>query len=162
MMVFRIQFLLIVLLTAAPSDAQRIEYARLTRDVIEERLHRFGPRNPDRENNLCKMFEEAGCNDRLLVEQKVKGSRLPNVVCTLEGKTDSVIIVGAHYDTVPNSKGVVDNWSGAALLPSLFQSLRLNPMEHTFVFVGFTDEETGLVGSDFYAKKLTREEIQTS
>jgi len=52
----------------------------------------------------------------------------------------------------------VDNWSGTALLPSLFQSLQ-GPRKHTFLFVGFTDEEHGLVGSKFYAKQMTAQQI---
>jgi Zn-dependent M28 family amino/carboxypeptidase len=53
---------------------------------------------------------------------------------------------------------VVDNWSGASLLPSLYYSLSAVPRRHTFVFVGFTAEEKGLVGSNFYAGKLSPEQ----
>ncbi len=49
----------------------------------------------------------------------------------------------------------MDNWSGAALLPSLFEALRAKPRKHTFVFVAFTGEETGLNGSEFYVKQMT-------
>lgn len=55
-------------------------------------------------------------------------------------------------------KGVVDNWTGASLLPSLYESLRSRPRRHTFVFVGFTDEEKGLRGSAFFAKQLASEQ----
>ena len=95
-----------------------------------------------------------------LTEQKVKGSRLPNVICTSLGETDSIIIVGAHFDAVPRSYGAVDNWSGASLLPTLFESVSKEPRKHTLVFIGFTDEETGLKGSKFYAKQLADEERQ--
>jgi len=49
---------------------------------------------------------------------------------------------------------VVDNWSGCSLLPSLFESLKGNGRRHTFVFIGFTNEEEGLVGSKFYVHEL--------
>ncbi|MGH9580104.1 MAG: M28 family metallopeptidase, partial [Terriglobales bacterium] len=91
------------------------------------------------------------------MESKVKGSHLPNVVCTLPGASDSLILVGAHYDLAEMGKGVVDNWSGASLLPTLFESLHQQERKHTFVFIGFTDEEKGLVGSKFYASNLTAE-----
>ncbi len=45
------------------------------------------------------------------------------------------------------------------MLPSLYQSLNNEPRKHTFRFVGFTDEEKGLVGSAFYAKNLKKDEI---
>jgi Zn-dependent M28 family amino/carboxypeptidase len=55
---------------------------------------------------------------------------------------------------------VVDNWSGASLLPSLFESLKATPHRHNFVFVGFTDEELGLVGSKFYVHQLNKEDLK--
>jgi Zn-dependent M28 family amino/carboxypeptidase len=44
------------------------------------------------------------------------------------------------------------------MLPTLYQSLASHPRSHTFLFIGFSGEEQGLVGSDFYAKHLTPEE----
>jgi Zn-dependent M28 family amino/carboxypeptidase len=75
----------------------------------------------------------------------------------LTGSTGSEIIVGAHFDFVDRGKGVVDNWSGCSLLPSLFQSLKETAHHHTFVFIGFTNEEEGLVGSRFYVRQLSKE-----
>src|SRR5207248_3251465 len=93
------------------------------------RLARYGGDNQQREATLKQMFTEAGCDEQHLSEQLVKGSKLPNVVCTLPGSADRVIIVGAHFDRVPRGDGVVDNWSGASLLPSLYQAVRSE--EHT-------------------------------
>ena len=103
------------------------------------------------------MFEEAGCTGDNLTEQRVKHAQAPNVICTLPGNTGSQIIVGAHFDFVDRGKGVVDNWSGCSLLPSLFQSLKETPRRHTFIFIGFTNEEEGLVGSSFYVHQLSKE-----
>jgi Zn-dependent M28 family amino/carboxypeptidase len=88
----------------------------------------------------------------------MKGSRSPNVICTLPGESGAVILTGAHFDFSGRGKGVVDNWSGAALLPSLYQSLADRPRRHTFVFVGYTGEEAGLLGSQSYVKQLTPEQ----
>jgi len=71
---------------------------------------------------------------------------------------DSTIIAGAHFDFVSEGKGVVDNWSGASMLPSLFESLRNTPRRHTFLFIGFTDEEKGMVSSKSYLKQLSKED----
>ncbi|MBI3404882.1 MAG: M28 family peptidase [Acidobacteria bacterium] len=136
----------------------KIQFTALPRTTLEERLARFEGNNAAREQNLKKMFSEAGCADDLLTEQRVSGTKIPNVVCTLPGASDSVILIGAHFDYVEAGKGVADNWSGAALLPSLLQSLSGLPRKHTLVFVGFTAEEKGLVGSDFYASHLTKEQ----
>ena len=53
---------------------------------------------------------------------------------------------------------MVDNWSGASLLPSLLYSLSAKPRQHTFVFIGFTAEEQGMVGSEFYTAQLTKQQ----
>ncbi len=145
--------LLACLWLAGPLLAQD-EPAPVPREVLQARLHRFANSNAERRNNLQALFEEAGCGDDRLSDQPVKRSLLPNVICTLPGATDSVILVGAHFDFRGAGQGAADNWSGAALLPSLFQGLRDRPRRHTFVFVSFTDEEKGLRGSKEYAKRL--------
>ncbi|HKM82553.1 MAG TPA: M28 family peptidase [Candidatus Acidoferrum sp.] len=105
------------------------------------------------------MFTEAGCNEQHLSEQPVKGSKLPNVICILPGSSDKVIIVGAHFDHVSEGDGVVDNWSGASLLPSLYEAVKDEPHKHTYIFIGFTDEEQGEVGSHFYAHHMSKEQV---
>jgi Zn-dependent M28 family amino/carboxypeptidase len=89
----------------------------------------------------------------------VHNSTAPNVICTLPGTGEGVIVVGAHFDHSDKGDGVVDNWSGASLLPSLYQSLSSKPRHHTFVFISFTDEEKGFVGSRAYVAGLAGAEI---
>jgi Iap family predicted aminopeptidase len=144
--------LTLTLLAAALLAAGQIPKAE-----IERRLRSFEDTNFKRELKLQSMFEEAGCSGDNLIEQRVKHAQAPNVICTLPGSTDSQIIVGAHFDFVDRGKGVVDNWSGCSLLPSLFQSLKETARHHTFLFIGFTNEEEGLVGSKFYVHQLSVE-----
>jgi len=54
---------------------------------------------------------------------------------------------------------VVDNWSGASLLPSLYEAIKIEPRKHTYIFIGFTDEERGEVGSHFYVLQMTPEQV---
>jgi Zn-dependent M28 family amino/carboxypeptidase len=78
----------------------------------------------------------------------------------LEGSSEAIFIVGAHFDHHEEyGEGVVDNWSGASLLPSLFESLKSQALKHTFRFIGFAEEEKGLIGSKFYAKQLKPEDV---
>ena len=136
-----------------------VEYATLPKDEIERRLRSIESSNSKREQVLLKLFEASGCTGEHLTEQPVQNVKAPNVICTLPGETDSVIIVGAHFDFVDRGRGAVDNWSGSALLPSLYQSLNSVPRRHTIIFVGFTDEEKGLVGSRFYLHQMRPEAI---
>ncbi|HVV44189.1 MAG TPA: hypothetical protein VHC72_03265 [Bryobacteraceae bacterium] len=41
----------------------------------------------------------------------------------------------------------MDDWSGTALLPSLYEALKLKSRHHTFLFIAFAGEEDGLIGS---------------
>ncbi len=147
----RLKLVLLLALCTNPVSAQRIFVQPVSRDVIAERLRLASSRNSERKEVLVQLFAQAGCMQ--IVEQPVKGSRQGNVICTLPGTGSDVIVIGAHFDKA-NSLGVVDNWSGASLLPSLYQSLAGRERSHTYVFVGFTDEEVGLRGSEAYVKQM--------
>jgi hypothetical protein len=148
----------IFLCAALTSFGATIHYDTLPQQTIERRVAAARNTNIDRQRTLTDLFLEAGCPADQLIEQAVKHSMVPNLMCVVPGALDSSIIVGAHFDFVDAGKGVVDNWSGAALLPSLFQSLKLIPRRHRFVFIGFTDEEKGLVGSAYYVDQLSKDE----
>ncbi len=148
--------LFVLLLFGNDAAAQTARFTRLGAEVIEARLKTASQDNTKRREQLQALFQAAGCAEGQLAAQAVAGSKQPNVICTLPGETQSIILVGAHHDTAFGSPGAADNWSGACLLPSLFESLRNVPRKHTFVFVGFT-EEKGLRGSAFYVKTLKAE-----
>jgi Zn-dependent M28 family amino/carboxypeptidase len=144
---------------AAPSSAQnpaRIRFRLQTRGVVEGRLKSFSTKNSEREALIRKWFAESGCKSANLSEQALDRKLSPNVICVLAGETPEVIVVGAHTDKVDSfGDGVVDNWTGAVLLPSLLYGLNAQPRHHTLVFVGFSGEEKGLVGSQYYVDHLT-------
>ena len=70
----------------------------------------------------------------------------------------STIVIGGHFDYADQGKGIVDDWSGASLLPSLYQSLKEQKRKHTYVFVAFAAEERGLVGSTYFVKNLSTDQ----
>jgi hypothetical protein len=125
-------------------------------ETVKTRLDLYKGNDRVREMALLKTFADAGCPASNLSEQVVPKRKEPNVICVLPGETAEVVLVGAHFDHVPEGNGIVDNWSGASLLPSLFQSLAGSKHRHTFVFVGFTGEESGEVGSRFYVSQLSK------
>ena len=143
--------------------AQRTEIviAPVSQQVIIQRLQRLRKKNAEREIELSTIFHEAGCETDQLREQVVRCNDPPNVICTLPGSTNSLIIVAAHFDHADAGMGAVDDWSGASLLPSLYQALRDVPRGHTFVFIGFTDEEDGLLGSNYYVKHFPKDQRAT-
>jgi putative aminopeptidase FrvX len=146
-------------LCAFASFADTLRFVALRREVIVERLHSCPSRNSDREAQLNTYFTTSGCKGPALALDKPRHSSLGNVVCTLPGSSEQEIVVGAHFDHVHAGMGAIDNWSGASLLPSLYEALASQPHKHTFVFIAFYGEEDGLVGSSHYVHELGKEKL---
>ncbi len=136
---------------AAVTEAPAVEL--VDRAALIARISDVPRSNAARLDRLRELFEAVGCRPRLS-EQPVRGSGLPNLICTLPGESDFGIVVGAHFDKVEPGHGAADNWSGAALLPTLYQGLAQVPRNHTFLFVGFSDEERGELGSRAFVAGL--------
>ena len=77
-----------------------------------------------------------------------------NVIGELPGAGEGVIVIGAHYDTVPDSIGASDNSSGVGAL------LAGRSFPFSLHFVAFGSEETGLHGSEYYVDSLSSEELE--
>ena len=139
--------LAVVLLCALPLFASP---PPLPRETIDKRLARATRGNSARRAELVRLFRDSGC--RSLTEQSVPGHKLPNVICTIGGATDRTILVTAHYDMRGPGLGVADNWGGTSLLPSLHQIFASAKPRHTLVFIGFAEEEKGLLGAKAYLR----------
>lgn len=72
-----------------------------------------------------------------------RGIRVRNIVSELPGTAADagVIVVGAHYDTVPDGPGANDNASGVAALLELARLLKVSRLPQTIRFVAFVNEE---------------------
>ncbi|HSB74059.1 MAG TPA: M28 family peptidase [Terriglobales bacterium] len=149
---------LLVLLPAG-AVAAGLRFQAVKKEIVEQRLSSFSRDNSQREAILKDMFSRVGCGEHLR-EQPVKNLKQTDLVCVLPGQTDKTIIVGAHFDHVNVGDGVVDNWSGASLLPSLYEGLRSQATRHTFVFVAFAGEEQGELGSAAYVSRMTKAEVE--
>jgi hypothetical protein len=143
-------------LWASAALAQDVRFTVISQEIVEKRLQSYATKNTQREPAIHQIFEDAGCSGEKLTEQPVKGLKAPNLICTLPGAMETVIVVGAHFDLVEAGQGVVDNWSGASLLPSLYQGIAPVPRRHTFRFVAFSGEEQGEIGSHAYVRELAK------
>jgi Iap family predicted aminopeptidase len=149
--------ILLVFLSPAPAFSETVEFKVLSEGVLENRLRLAHRKMAERYQRLRTLFEETGCTD--LREQKVSRSKEPNLICAVDGGEPARgrIVVGAHFDHA-GGDGIIDNWTGAILLPSLAAFMREKPRRHSFHFVGFAAEEKGLLGSAAYLKSMTPEE----
>ncbi|EKN70852.1 glutaminyl-peptide cyclotransferase [Neobacillus bataviensis LMG 21833] len=91
-----------------------------------------------------------------------KTTESSNVIAYKPGKSNKQIIVGAHYDSVSLGRGVDDNASGVGILLEVAEVLKNIPTPYSIVFIAFGAEETGLRGSDYYAKHMTQKEIENT
>ncbi len=90
----------------------------------------------------------------------VRGHVMRNVEAELRGasRPDEIVVVGAHYDSVPGCPGADDNASGVAALIELARAAAVRPQARTIRFVGFVNEEppffrTADMGSLRYARR---------
>jgi hypothetical protein len=111
-----------------------------------------------RAERLKELFTRAGCGT--LTEQKVAGQQNPNIICRLGTGEGPLIVVGAHYDRSSSPARPWDDWSGASLLPALYQSLRLKKRDHSFLFVAFADAGNDATGAQFFVRSLTPSQLE--
>jgi Zn-dependent M28 family amino/carboxypeptidase len=83
-----------------------------------------------------------------------------NVMAMVQGKVkrDSFLLVTAHYDHLGTMgeayfPGANDNASGVAMLLELSRHIAQNPLNYSVVFVCFSGEEAGLLGSKHFVEK---------
>lgn len=87
------------------------------------------------------------------------GKSVSNLIVEQEGRGGGVVVVGAHYDTVPGTPGADDNASAVAGLLELARLQRQGFNRRRLIFVAFVNEEppcfgSHKMGSRVYAKHL--------
>ncbi len=113
------------------------------------------PSNPHEEAEIG--LEESGIN----------GS---NVIGFLDKKADKTIVIGAHFDHLGMGEsgslhrgdaaihnGADDNASGTAALIALAEIFKSKDLNSNLLFIGFSGEEQGLWGSNYFVKNPTIE-----
>lgn len=93
-------------------------------------------------------------------EYEVAGRTCSNLEVEIAGasRAEEIVIVGAHYDTVPGTVGANDNASGVAAVLALARRFAEHKTGRTLRFAAFTNEEkpyahTSLMGSRVYARR---------
>jgi len=147
------------------------------REILKELLKDFCKFDLDAaerriaDHNMPASQQLAGLSLAGHVSQLRRGRTLKNVVATLdplEPTTDETIIVGAHYDHLGRGgwgsltlganneihNGADDNASGTSVLLEVARQLAATetPLPRRVLFVAFSAEELGLIGSRKYVK----------
>ncbi len=84
-----------------------------------------------------------------------------NVLAEIPGRSDEVVMVGGHLDSVPEGPGINDNGSGVAGVLALAEHLATSGVvpERTIRFAWWGAEEVPLLGSTAYVESLTADEL---
>jgi hypothetical protein len=96
---------------------------------------------------------------QMIIDVQNQGKETIYVPCgIIEGKSEELIIFGAHHDTVYNGQGAVDNTAGVATVQEIARQFGLileeeGEPEHTFWFCTWGGEEEGLWGSSEWVQK---------
>ncbi len=84
---------------------------------------------------------------RISVSQREWMGESRDVVAELPGKRDEWIVLSAHYDSTPLSRGSYDNMSGCVGLLSVLEALRGEELNYGLRLLFCGSEERGLLGS---------------
>jgi Zn-dependent M28 family amino/carboxypeptidase len=88
-----------------------------------------------------------------------EGVEVCNIIGEKRGEIspEKVVILGAHYDSVPGSPGADDNASAVAVLLEVAKYVSSVSLGTTVRVIAFTLEEYGYLGSIYHAKKAKEE-----
>ncbi|MEQ6118755.1 M20/M25/M40 family metallo-hydrolase [Reichenbachiella sp. MALMAid0571] len=87
-----------------------------------------------------------------------------NILGSVMGKTDKVMVISAHYDHLGKRNGNIyfgadDNASGVAALLYIAQYFKQHQPNHTLIFAAFDAEELGLQGARYFVSTLKPESV---
>lgn len=116
--------------------------------------------NDDRLAAAMALFEKLGASRRDISVNTAGVA--DNMVLTLPGTSAHArterIVIGAHYDKVSPGCGAFDNWTGIVAIGHMYLTIKSLKPSKTIVFVGFGEEEKGLVGSRAMVNQISSDQ----
>ena len=164
-------FILVALFAAVSVSAQNINRKQLLNDIeiLSSDVYE-GRRTATRENQMAAnyivnrfktigldFYQDSFKHPFTFQNRSKKSVNGTNLIGYVKGKTDDVIIVGAHYDHVGISNSLIyngadDNASGVAGLLAMATYFKEHKPKNTMIFIAFDAEEMGLQGAYAYLK----------
>jgi hypothetical protein len=141
---------------AAPKSRTLFFYTS-PRSTVEMEVHSIPVSDGERLQRLRDNFSAADCGGGRMREQPVAdrhGEKGVNLICSWPGSTPGVIVVVAHYEHAGQGQGALSGWSGAILLPFLYQAIQGQPRENSYIFLETWKRE----GADAWVKTLSRDD----
>ncbi len=141
-------------------------------NYIKERMESIGLQPKSNDKKFYQTFSFKPKSDPHQEIQYVAGDSTitgTNVIGFLNNQADKTVIIGAHYDHLGLGgegslyregeavhNGADDNASGVAVLLQLADSLKTKAYKgNNYLFIAFSGEEMGLLGSNYFVKNPT-------
>ena len=90
------------------------------------------------------------------------GKTVSNLIVKKLGKKPDIIVLGAHYDTVPGSPGADDNASAVAVMLEIARLSKDIQSENTIAFAALVNEESPCYGTDNMGSMVFAESLKKS
>ncbi len=105
-----------------------------------------------------EILNETSTSIKVNIDQNLKLKvKQKNIVATIPGNSDSILVFSAHYDHLGKMgnevyfPGASDNASGTSLMLALANYYKqIENNKYTMVFIAFSGEEAGLLGSQYF------------
>lgn len=127
------------------------------RSTVEMEVHTVPGSDAERLQHLRDNFSAADCRGGRMREQPVTdrhGEKGTNLICSWPGHGPGVIVVIAHYEHEGQGEGALADWSGAVLLPFLYQAIQGQPRDNSYIFLETWKRE----GADAWLRTLSHED----
>ena len=149
------------------------EYERMAADYLAERFKNLGlePKGTKAYFQEFTFKDKTNPHEDIAFVDKTGDSTTTatNVVGYMNNNAENTIVIGAHYDHLGMGgegslhrgkakeihNGADDNASGVAIMLNLIKDLQGKNTNNNYLFIAFSGEEIGLLGSNYYVKNPT-------
>jgi len=138
---------------------------RASAAYIAERMRAIGLTPAGSHDTYLQAFDFGG-NPHVPQDENSSGIGY-NVIGMMDNPGDDIIVIGGHYDHLGHGgfgslhtggpaihNGADDNASGVATMLWLAESMKNSPIQSDILFIAFSGEEYGLLGSNHFTKSV--------
>ncbi len=149
------------------------EYELMAANYLAERFENLGL-EPKGANGYFQKFtfkDKTNPHDDIAYVREAGDSTTTatNVIGYMNNNAETTVVIGAHYDHLGMGgegslhrgkeneihNGADDNASGVAVMLNLIKDLQGKNTNNNYLFISFSGEEIGLLGSNYYVKNPT-------
>lgn len=102
---------------------------------------------------VLRLVQQPGSSLHLTLQGRRVPSQARNIVARKPGSGAQRVVLCAHFDTMINTPGAMDNAGGVSIILALAGLLREDELPYTLEFIAFNGEEYLPIGDDEYVRR---------